>query len=113
MIFNVKVKDPEIPADAARQYDLMARVAYVYPVADKTAVYAEVLPGYSLITSDAAPAGLVVAFGAGASIEMTDWVFVNLGVGYQMGFQKWKEGANTYDTSTKYLRVALGGGVKF
>ena len=83
------------------------------PIADGTSVYAEVLPGYSIIKSPATPVGFVVGFGAGVAMAMTDRFFVNLGAGYQLGFQKWKAGANTYDTSTRYLRVALGGGVKF
>jgi hypothetical protein len=114
MIFNVEEKTPEVAGSSPqKQIDLMARVAYALPITDNTTVYAEVLPGYSVIRSAAAPKGLVLAFGAGAAIDMTDRIFVNLGVGYQMGFQSWSEGANTFQTRTKYVRVALGGGVKF
>jgi hypothetical protein len=112
-IFNVKEKAPITPTAATREYDLMARVAYVLKAADGTAVYAEVLPGYSLINTDAKPKGFVIAFGLGGAIQMTDRVFVNVGAGYQMGFQKWSEGANSFQTRTRYLRVALGGGVRF
>jgi hypothetical protein len=113
VIFNVKEKVPGVPTSAARQYDLMARVAYGLTVVEGTSVYAEVFPGYSVITTDATPSGFVVAFGLGAAMQMTDRIFVNVGGGYQIGFQKWSKGANTYTTSTKYLRVALGGGVRF
>ena len=112
-IFNVKEKAPAQPVDAVREYDLMARVAGVLEVVEGTTAYAEVLPGYSLLTTDASPKGFVVAFGLGAEMQMTDRFFVNVGADYQIGFQKWSEGVNTYTTSTKYLRVALGGGARF
>jgi hypothetical protein len=114
VISNVKEKAPTLEdAETSKEIDLMARVTYLLPVGENTVVYAEFLPGYSLIRSAAAPNGLVMAFGAGVAIELTDRFFVNVGGGYQLGFQKWKEGANTYDTRTKFVRVALGGGVKF
>jgi hypothetical protein len=115
VIFNVKEKDPEVAetSESATQYDLLARIAYALPIADGTSVYAEVLPGYSIIKSPATPVGFVVGFGAGVAMEMTERYFVNIGAGYQIGFQKWKAGANTFETSTRFLRVALGGGVKF
>ena len=112
-IFNVKEKATTPPVDAVREYDLMARVAGELEVVEGTTAYAEVLPGYSLITTDSGPKGFVIAFGLGATMQMTDRIFVNVGGGYQIGYQKWSEGANTYTTSTKYIRVALGGGVRF
>src|SRR5262249_19748138 len=45
--FNVKPK--EQPSAGARQIDVLARVAYTLHLVDTIAVYAEVLPGYSLI----------------------------------------------------------------
>ena len=54
-----------------------------------------------------------MAFGLGVAMNMTDRFFLNVGAGYQLGFQKWAEGANTYTTSTRFVRVALGGGVRF
>jgi hypothetical protein len=112
-IFNVKEKTPAVAVDAVREYDLMARVAGEIQVVESTTVYAEVLPGYSLITTDSGPKGFVIAFGVGAAMQMTDRIFINVGGGYQIGYQKWASGANTLTTSTKYIRVALGGGVKF
>lgn len=107
-IFNVQGKD--FPS-SAKQFDLMVRVAYVFPLADKTAVYAEFLPGYSLIKPDDGETskGLVMAFGAGGVMDITDRFFANLGAGYQIGYQKQPLG----DSKSKYIRVALGGGVKF
>jgi len=115
VIYNVREKDPENVADtqAVKEYDVMARLAYVLPVTEGTSVYAEVLPGYSLIMNDAGAKGLVVAAGIGATMDMTDRIFVNMGAGYQVGFQSWKEGNNSYQTRTRYVRAALGGGVRF
>jgi hypothetical protein len=113
VIFNVKEKAPLVPTEAARQYDLMARVAYGLQIVEGTTVYAEVLPGYSIIHTPNLPKGFVIAFGAGAAMEMTDQIFVNVAAGYQIGFQQWSKGVNTFQTRTKYVRVALGGGVKF
>ncbi len=112
-IFNVKEKAATPPVPAVREYDLMARVAGEIQVVEGTMVYAEVLPGYSLVTTDSGPKGFVIAFGLGAAMQMTDRIFVNVGGGYQIGYQKWASGANTLTTSTKYIRVALGGGVRF
>lgn len=107
-IFNVKAKDG---GDAAKQFDLLARIAYAYTVMPKLAVGAEVLPGYSIIVPKEGSngKGFLVAFGAFGAYDVTDQVFVNLNVGYQMGLQK----ADGLKTNTRYLRIALGGGVKF
>jgi hypothetical protein len=116
-IFNVQAKPSDTFYEAAmRQYDIMARVAYVFPVLDAISVYAEVLPGYSLIVpSDnaAVSKGLVLAFGVGCAMDMTDRFFINLGAGYQMGFQSQTSGIHQMQLRTKYVRVALGGGVRF
>jgi opacity protein-like surface antigen len=117
VIFNVQPK----PMDAAnppvaREYDLMARVAYGFRVGDTFSVYAEVLPGYSRIapSDDTSPSeGLVLALGAGCTMDMTDRFFLNLGGGYQMGFQSQTTGVHKMELRTKYVRVAMGGGVKF
>ncbi len=106
-ILNVKAKDSAL--DAAREIDFFARVAYAYPIAEGAWLYAEVLPGYSFIVTDDSSKGMVVAVGAGVGVEVTAHAFVNLGLGYQKGFQKF-EGA---DDNTSYVRAAVGGGVRF
>jgi hypothetical protein len=117
VIFNVQPKPLEAANPAvAREYDLMVRVAYGLKVADIISVYAEVLPGYSRISpsDDASPSdGLVVAFGVGCAVDMTDRFFVSVGGGYQMGFQSQTEGVHQMQLRTKYVRVAMGGGVRF
>ncbi len=110
VFYNVKAK--EDPAAGSRQVDLMARVAYTLHLVDTIGVYAEVLPGYSLISPPGGgdlSRGPVVAFGVGALMELTDRVFANLGVGYEVGFQK----TRVSETRTRYVRLALGVGARF
>jgi hypothetical protein len=106
-ILNVKAKDSSL--NAARQIDLLVRVAYAYPIAEGSRIYAEVLPGYSLIVTDDLSKGLVIAAGAGVTVDVSARTFVNFGIGYQLGFQKF-EGD---DSRTSYVRAALGGGRRF
>ncbi len=108
VIYNVQEKTPQIYAKAVTEYDLMARVAYYYELADRIEAYAEFLPGYSLIRNAAGSKGLVLALGAGFSIPVTDRVFVNVSGGYQWGFQKWD-----HETQTRFIRGVLGAGMKF
>jgi len=121
-LFHVKGKRD---SDSAMEYDILARIAYAYTVIPKLAVYAEVLPGYSIISMPSSftlstrkpdsPKGFLIGFGGGATYDVTDQVFVNLGVGYQIGFQKTTDPEQKlgYDSKTKFLRVAVGGGMKF
>jgi hypothetical protein len=116
ILFNVKEKEPNIKSDdtgGVRQIDILARVAYEYPVVETIRVYAEALPGYSLIRNASGSKGLIVAFGLGAAMDIGDRYYLNVGAGYQIGFQKWSEGSITYDTSTRFVRVVLGGGMRF
>jgi hypothetical protein len=110
---NVKAK--EDTGAGGKQYDLMVRVAYAYQIVDTISVYAELLPGYSIVAvPNGDPSkGLVLAFGAGALMDLTDRTFANLGVGYEMGYQKNAATGRDVDARTKFVRVAIGGGVKF
>lgn len=122
VVFHLSSKDdagyPVI--DSEKELDLMARIAYAHTVMPNLDVYAEVLPGYSFVTynkivvgSPAPPArGIVVAGGLGAAFAVTDHFFVNAGLGYQIGFQV-SHGISTREVGTKFVRIALGGGVKF
>ena len=95
----------------------MARVAYTLQVVDTIALYAEVLPGFSFILPPASggdtASGPVFAFGVGSMMDVTSRAFVSLGAGYQVGFQKLPAMDMNLDLRTKYVRVALGGGVRF
>jgi hypothetical protein len=118
-LFHVKDKNK---SDSSAEYDIMARIAYEYAVIPRLAVYAEFLPGYSIISLPSSvtflgekppsPKGFVLDFGAGAAFDITDQFFVNLGIGYQMGWQN-TSGGGGQDYKTRFLRIALGGGVKF
>jgi hypothetical protein len=118
IVWNVKYKVYPVqatPAATATEYDLMARVAYTQPLFENTAVYGEVLPGFSKISQPGidAASGLVLAVGAGFLMDMGPRAFANLGGGYQFGFQKIKAPTGSLDNDTRYVRVVLGGGVRF
>jgi hypothetical protein len=121
VLFNVKYADS--PDSSATEYDLMAKVAYAHVVSPRLTVYGELLPGYSVISlpshlanvegsSLSNPKGLVLGFGAGTAMEVADKFFVTLGLGYQLGFQSGSVVGNDFDFKTRFLRIALGGGVK-
>jgi hypothetical protein len=109
--------------DPSKEWDFMARIAYEYTVIPKLDVYAEVLPGYSVIQfaggrsyfgeAPSNPKGFVIGFGAGAAYDITEQFFANLGVGYQMGFATFSIPDSEQGFRTKFLRIALGGGMKF
>jgi hypothetical protein len=105
---------PKSNADGAKELDVMARVAYSYRLPDGISVFAEVLPGYSLILlkRGAAPKGLVLGFGAGCAMDLSARTFASIGVGYQIGYQN-QSGSVTVENRTRFLRVALGGGMRF
>ena len=120
-IFHLSAKDSDgySVIDSKKEYDLMARIAYAYTVVPRLAVYAEALPGYSFVTFDKivvgskAPRarGIVLGGGLGATFDIDDRLFVNAGLGYQAGFQT-SHGITDQDVKTRFLRVALGGGVR-
>jgi hypothetical protein len=115
-IFNVKPKDQDQLAwPVSKQFDFLARVAYTVPIVETIALYAEVLPGYSIIVPSGGdvPTGFTIAAGAGCAMDLSDRLFVDLGAGYQWGFQKLPAKDKSAETSTKYVRVALGVGWRF
>ncbi|HTR19418.1 MAG TPA: hypothetical protein VMH88_01080 [Gemmatimonadales bacterium] len=119
-IFNVGYKqDPGgfggAPPAATKEYDLMARIAYLVPVAEAVTLYAEVLPGFSQLGQSGGgnASGPVVAFDVGAAMDMTERLFINLGFGYQKGFQSLKVMDTTYDSRVNFVRAQLGVGTRF
>ena len=48
-------------------------------------------------------------------MDLTDMIFANIGMGYQIGFQSETqvESGALFERRTKYVRVAIGGGVRF
>jgi len=110
LLFNIRHQD-----DARKQYDLMARIAYTLRVAARFAVYGEVLPGYSIISPSRGDSarGFVIAAGAGGAMDLTDRVFANASVGYQYGLQSlWIDSTQFFERDS-FLRVAVGGGMRF
>ena len=84
-----------------------------------TRIYAELLPGYSIISLSSSypsgvssPTGFVLAGGVGAMMDVTDLIFVNLGIGYQYGTHTTTYFGMDFDVKTQFLRIAIGGGVK-
>ena len=106
--------------DSEKEYDLLARIAYAYTVVPKLDVYAEVLPGYAIVTYNRiilgvqtpSAKGFVLGGGLGATVAITDRLYASAGIGYQQGFQK-SAGLSDRDVKTRFLRIALGGGVRF
>ena len=99
---------------AVKETDLMGRLAYTFPIVQTIDLYVAALPGYSIIGfSGGSAKGLVLAFEGGVDMGITDHIFVNLGGGYQLGFQSVTEVEGKFDARTRYVRLDLGGGVRF
>jgi hypothetical protein len=110
IITGAKPREESQTAD--KEYDLMARVAYRYWIPGVAAVYAEVLPGYSIyfpVGTDSSK-GFVLAGGVGCEIDLADHLYANAGLGYQKG---WQAITSTADYRTSFVRVALGLGARF
>jgi hypothetical protein len=115
--FILNVKNDAAGAKASKELDLFARIAYTYKVMPGLGVYGELLPGYSLVMlpseyKDAGaknPKGLVLAFGAGATYDINEQIFLNVGVGYQLGMQK----SDGNKANIRFLRIAVGAGMRF
>ena len=122
VVFHLSAKDSAgySVIDSEKEYDLMGRIAYAYTVAPRLDEYAELLPGYAIVTYNTvvvgsrppSAKGLVVGGGLGAAFDVTDRLFANVGAGYQVGFQT-SSGIVDKDVKTRFLRIALGAGVKF
>jgi hypothetical protein len=110
--FNVKPKDAM--GSAAKELDLMLRVGGGVPVAEKVQIYGYLSPGYSIIWPSMGnkPKGFVAGAHAGGMMDITSSVFVNVEVGYQMGFQKVAFGNADVDSKTNYFQIGLGGGMR-
>ena len=118
IISNVNYKEYKgvgTPPPAVRETDLMARLAYTFPVVETVGLYVAVLPGYSTLPlpGGISASGLVLAFEAGADMGITDHIFINFGAGYQWGFQSVSVVEGKFDARTRYVRLNLGGGVRF
>jgi Outer membrane protein beta-barrel domain len=118
IIYNVKYKvdpNPLGASPATSQTDFMLRLAYTFPVVETIGLYLEALPGYSSLSQPGqSPAtGFVFGVGGGAEMDLVNRIFATVGAGYQWGFQSITIAGDKFDTRTRYVRVSLGGGVKF
>jgi hypothetical protein len=129
MILNVTTKDQDADQedqDALKQVDARVRVKGTFPVASAIDLYGYVAPGYSWILADDNTfgpvhvndaTGLVVAFAAGASVDLTPSFFLNGEVSYQLGFQQSNASLGPidgdFDFKSNYLSVAFGAGARF
>ena len=113
---NVNSKDDN--GDAAKQLDIMLRLGGGGYVADKLQLYGYASPGYSIVmvpsnTGYDNPKGFMVGFHAGAMYDVTPGAFVNLEIGYQLGFQSVSVLGTSVDFKTNFAQVGLGGGLRF
>ena len=117
-VYNVNYKvnpNPLGPTPTVKESDYMLRLAYTFPVVETIGVYVEALPGYSSFPQPGgvSTTGFVFAFGVGADMEVTNLIFATVGGGYQWGFQSVDMVGDKFDARTRYVRVNLGGGVRF
>lgn len=113
--FNLNVKDSN--SDASKQLDLMIRLGGGGYVADKLQLYGYASPGYSIVMppsgSNSKPKGFSVGVHAGAMYDITPGAFLNLEVGYQLGFQSVSLFGSSIDYKVNLAQVGLGGGIRF
>jgi opacity protein-like surface antigen len=118
IVYNVNYKTYPVDIvapEAGKETDLMARVAYTFPIVETIGLYVEALPGYSTISQPGSTTakGFVLALGGGVEMGVTDRIFLDLGGDYQLGFQSITVSGSKLDDRTKYVRVNLGGGFRF
>jgi hypothetical protein len=117
-IYNVNYKvnpNPLAPTPAVSETDFLLRLAYTFQPDETIGLYLEALPGYSHLNQPMGDlaTGFVFGLGAGAEIEISKQAFATLGGGYQWGFQSLNVAGDKLDARTSYVRVNLGGGVRF
>ena len=118
LLYNVNYKvypSPIMAPPGSKETDLMARVAYTFPVVETIGLYLEALPGYSTISQPGSSSakGFVLGLEGGVEMAVTDRIFAVLGGGYQLGFQSVTVSGTKLDDRTRYVRVNLGGGFRF
>jgi Outer membrane protein beta-barrel domain len=113
VFFNVKPKVQD--SAGAQELDVMVRAAYSRHIVESIALFVEVLPGYSIIhpSPGDSSTGLVLGFGGGTTMDLSEHAFASFGLGYQVGFQSLPAKDAGGETRTRYLRVAIGVGTRF
>jgi len=115
--FNIKSKD-QTSGDASKQLDIMLRLGGGAYVADKLQLYGYLSPGYSIIMVPSSagtnnPKGFMLGFHAGAMYDVAPSAFLNLELGYQMGFQSVSQSGVTADFKSNFFQIGVGGGIRF
>ena len=122
-IFGIKPDQADEDDESVQELDVRARLTAHFPVAQGLQVFGFAAPGYSWLFDDSEnedvedPSGFVVAFGGGATYDVTPDLFVSAEVGYQLGFQGFTVetpvGSVDADTKFNFLNVGLGLGTRF
>lgn len=100
--------------DAAQQLDLRARVKAHAKVASGVEAYGYLAPGYSMLfNNDDTASGLAIAFGAGATYDLSPTTYLSGEIGYQAGFQSESILGQTVDIHARYLHLGFGAGARF
>ncbi len=119
IIFGIASDKEKGDVDTTEEIDLRARVVAHFPVADKLQVYGFAAPGFAISTNASAdkdltnPTGFLIAFGGGATYDVSPSMFLSAEAGYQLSFQSVTEGNSTGDWNTKFLSVGFGAGTRF
>ena len=112
--FNIKPKSGG--GSAAKELDISLRVGGGVPVADKIQIYGYLSPGYSIVfppSGSTKAKGFSLGFHAGGTYDVTPTAFVNLELGYLLGFETVSVGGTSVDDKFSFFQIGLGGGVRF
>lgn len=116
--YTLNLNSKDDTGDAAKQLDIMLRLGGGGYVADKLQLYGYASPGYSIIMVPSGtpydnPKGFVLGLHAGAMYDVTPGAFLNLEIGYQLGFQSTSVLGTSVDVKSNLAQIGLGGGLRF
>lgn len=101
--------------DAGTKLDLALRLGGGAPVSDRLDLYGYLTPGYSIVdvpNVENNATGFVLGLHAGVMYSLSQAVFLNGELGYQVGFQEVSIAGQSVDGKTSYLQIGLGGGLR-
>jgi hypothetical protein len=118
VIFGIKGDDSEgnTSGSAFKELDLRGRAAVHGEIAPAVSLYGFVEPGYSWITNpdkDGSIPGVVIAFGAGATYDVSSALFLSGELGYQIGFQGEDLQGQHIDEKFDFFHLGFGAGTRF
>jgi hypothetical protein len=116
-VLNVNAKDASAD-QASTELDFLLHLTALLEVIPGIEIFAQVSPGYSFLrfppgaaTDD--PAGPVLDFAAGVHYALIPMLFVQAGLGYQLGSQSTKVSSLTLTMHPNYFHLELGAGIRF